>query len=119
MPVQIVQGISECTRFSLVAVFYKSGGSPLYSFNIVEALVWDSIKSFSKVQQDNIALLAMIKVSSKIFEGDEQFGFTRMRFEEAMLDIRHDLELFQVGHNVTKYKYSMILRETEMREIGL
>ena len=95
MPVQIVQGISECTRFSLVAVFYKSGGSPLYSFNIVEALVWDSIKSFSKVQQDNIALLAMIKVSSKIrFEGDEQLGFTRMRFEEGMLDIRHDLELF-------------------------
>ena len=94
MPVQIVQGISACTLFSLVAVFYKSGVSPLYSFNIVEALAWDSIKSFSKVHQDKIALLAMIKVSSKIFEGDEQLGFTRMRFEEVMLDIRHDLELF-------------------------
>ena len=33
--------------------------------------MWDGIKGFSKVQQDNIALLAMIKVSSKIFKGDE------------------------------------------------
>ena len=30
------------------------------------------IKSFSKVKQNNIALLAMIKVFSKIFEGDAQ-----------------------------------------------
>ena len=29
----------------------------------------------------------MIKVSSKILEGDEQLGFIRMRFAEAMLDI--------------------------------
>ena len=65
--------------------------------------MWDSIKSFSKVKQDDIALLAMIKVSSKIFEGDEQLGFTRMRFAEAMLDIRQDLELFKLGHNVAEY----------------
>ena len=45
----------------------------------------------------------MIKVCSKIFEGDEQLGFTRMRFAEAMLDIEQDLEPFKVGHNVTKY----------------
>ena len=38
MPVQIVQEISDCTRFPLVAVFYKSGGSPLCSFNIVAIL---------------------------------------------------------------------------------
>ena len=37
--------------------------------------MWDSIKSFSKVKQDNIALLAMIKVFRKIFEGDAQLGF--------------------------------------------
>ena len=30
-----VREISDCNGFSLVAVFYKSGGSPLYSFNIV------------------------------------------------------------------------------------
>ena len=30
----------------------------------------------------------MIKVSTKVFEGYEQLGFTRMRFAEAMLDIR-------------------------------
>ena len=41
----------------------------------------------------------MIKVSNEIFEGDEQLGFTRMRFAEAMLDIRQDLEIFKVGHN--------------------
>ena len=41
----------------------------------------------------------MIKVSSKIFEGDEQLGLIRMRFAEAMLDIRQDLEIFKVGHN--------------------
>ena len=39
MPVQIVQEISDCTRFPLVAVFYKFGGSPLYSFNIVAMLL--------------------------------------------------------------------------------
>ena len=70
----------------------------------------DSVKGFSKVKQDNIALLAMIKVFSKIFEGDAQLGFTRIRFAEAMHDIRHDLELFKMGHNVTKYQIcSMIL----------
>ena len=69
--------------------------------------MWDSVKSLSKVKQDNIAL---IKVFSKIFEGDAQLSFTRIRFAEAMLDIRHDLELFKVGHNVTKYQIcSMIL----------
>ena len=37
-----------------------------------------------------------------------------------MLDIRHDLELFKVGHNVTKYQMcSMILQETEVRKMGL
>ena len=72
--------------------------------------MWDSVKSFSKVKQDNIALLAMIKVFSKIFEGDAQLGVTRIRFAEAMHDIRHDLEPFKVGHNVTKYQIcSMIL----------
>ena len=40
--------------------------------------MWDSIKSFSKVQQDNIALLAMIKISSKIFQRDEQLGLKTM-----------------------------------------
>ena len=40
--------------------------------------MWDSIKSFSKVQQDNIALLAMIKISSKIFQSDAQLGFKTM-----------------------------------------
>ena len=59
----------------------------------------------------------MIKVFSKIFEGDAQLSFTRIRFAEAMLDIRHDLELFKVGHNVTKYQ--MILQETEVRKRGL
>ena len=39
----------------------------------------------------------MIKVSSKIFEGDEQFSFARIRFAEAMLDIGQDLELLQGG----------------------
>ena len=39
MPVQIVQEISDCTRFPLVAVFYKFGGSPLYSFNIEAMLL--------------------------------------------------------------------------------
>ena len=40
-----------------------------------------------------------------------------MRFAEAKLDIRHDLELFKVGHNVTKYQIcSMILQETEVRK---
>ena len=38
--------------------------------------MWDSIKSFSKVKQDNIALLAMIKVFSKIFKDDAQLRFT-------------------------------------------
>ena len=65
--------------------------------------MWDSIKSFSEVYQDDIALLAMIKFSSKIFQGDDKLGFTRMRFAEAMLDIRQDLELFKVGHDVAKY----------------
>ena len=37
--------------------------------------MWDIIKSFGKVKQVNIALLAMIKVFSKIFEGDAQLGF--------------------------------------------
>ena len=37
--VLIVQEISDCTGFSLVAVFYKPGGSPLYSFNIVAVLL--------------------------------------------------------------------------------
>ena len=45
----------------------------------------------------------MIKVSSKVFEGDKRFGFTQMRFAEAMLDIRQDLELFKSGHTVAKY----------------
>ena len=40
--------------------------------------MWDSIKSFSKVQQDNIALLAVIKICSKIFQSDEQLGFKKM-----------------------------------------
>ena len=40
--------------------------------------MWDSIKSFSKVQQDNIPLLAMIKISSKIFRSDAQLGFKTM-----------------------------------------
>ena len=62
----------------------------------------------------------MIKVFSKIFEGDAQLSFTRIRLAEAMLDIRHDLELFKVGHNVTKYQIcSMILQETEVRKRGL
>ena len=38
MPVQIIQEISDCTGFLLVAVFYKSGGSPLCSFNIMAIL---------------------------------------------------------------------------------
>ena len=43
-----------------------------------------------------------------------------MRFAEAKLGIRHDLELFKVGHNVTKYQIcSMILQEREVRKIGL
>ena len=43
-----------------------------------------------------------------------------MRFAEAKLDIRHDLELFKVGHNVTKYQIcSMILQETKVRKRGL
>ena len=43
-----------------------------------------------------------------------------MRFAEAMLDIRHNLELFKVGNNVTKYQIcSMILQEREVRKIGL
>ena len=59
----------------------------------------------------------MIKVFSKIFEGDAQLSFTRIRLAEAMLDIRDDLELFKVGHNVTKYQIcSMILQETEVRK---
>ena len=37
--VLIVQEISDCSGFSLVAVFYKSGGSPLYSFNIVAMIL--------------------------------------------------------------------------------
>ena len=32
-------GDYDCTRFPLVAVFYKFGGSPLYSFNIVAMLL--------------------------------------------------------------------------------
>ena len=38
-PVQIVQETNDCTGFSLVAAFYKSDGSPLYSFNIVAMLL--------------------------------------------------------------------------------
>ena len=37
--------------------------------------MWDSIKSFSKVKQVNIALLAMINVFSKIFASVAQLGF--------------------------------------------
>ena len=40
--------------------------------------MWDSIKSFSKVQEDNIALLAMIRISSQIFQSDAQLGFKTM-----------------------------------------
>ena len=39
MPVQIFQEISDSTGFPLVAVFYKSGCSPLYSFNILAMLL--------------------------------------------------------------------------------
>ena len=39
MPVQIFQEISDSTGFPLVAVFYKSGGSSLYSFNILAMLL--------------------------------------------------------------------------------
>ena len=39
MPVQIFQEISDCTGFPLVAVFYKFGGSPLYSFSILSRLL--------------------------------------------------------------------------------
>ena len=43
-----------------------------------------------------------------------------MRFAEAKLDIRHDLQLFKVGNNVTKCQiYSMILQEREVRKMGL
>ena len=40
MPVQSVQEISDCTGFPfLVIFFFKSGGSPLYSFNILAMLL--------------------------------------------------------------------------------
>ena len=39
---------------------------------------------------------AMIKVSSKIFKGDESLGFTRMIFTKTMLNITQNLELLKV-----------------------
>ena len=39
MPVQIVQEVCDCTGFPHVAVFHKSGGSPLNSFNVVTMLL--------------------------------------------------------------------------------
>ena len=39
MPVQIIKEISDCSGFPLVAVFFKSGSLPLYSFNIVAMLL--------------------------------------------------------------------------------
>ena len=37
--VQIIKEISDCSGFPLVAVFFKSGSLPLYSFNIVAMLL--------------------------------------------------------------------------------
>ena len=35
MPIQIVQGVCDCAGFPHVAVFHKSGGTPLDYFNIM------------------------------------------------------------------------------------
>ena len=65
--------------------------------------MWDGIKGFREVQQNNVALLAMVQVSSKFFEGDEQMGFTLMVFTKTMLRIRQNLKLLKVQRNVSKY----------------
>ena len=39
MPVQIVQEVCDCAGFPHVAVFHKSGGTPLDPFNIMTILL--------------------------------------------------------------------------------
>ena len=39
MPIQIVQEVCDCVGFPHVAVFHKSGGAPLDSFNIMTMLL--------------------------------------------------------------------------------
>ena len=39
MPIQILQEVCDCAGFPHVAVFHKSGGTPLDSFNIMTMLL--------------------------------------------------------------------------------
>lgn len=62
----------------------------------------DGVECFCKVQQDNVALLALVNVSSKIFKSDKQLGFTRMGFMEAMLNVGQDPKFLEMCHDVAE-----------------
>ena len=66
-PVQIVQEISECTRFSLVAVFYNCGGSPLAA--CTPAISWQcfwacgshTLQAYSRQAQTRVRVRYRVK----------------------------------------------------------
>ena len=76
--------------------------------------MWDIIKSFGKVKQVNIALLAMIRVFSKIFEGDAQLGSmneicrshagyqTQSYSVEVLVAVRSNI-YYSLAHNSRKF----------------
>ena len=86
--------------------------------------MWDSIKSFSKVQQDNIALLAMIKICSKIFQSDEQLGFKKRHSfllvdNERLFFTKLAFEKFEIFFTADRSALSVLKRNQAAKSLKI